>query len=210
MLLSKPVHARRALCGHSRTFLRVPAAGGAARARTLKKQQLVMYPRPTIFEVVSNVDAYQDFLPWCLSSRVLERQPGSSNPAPDVAGAEALEAEVLRTEISVGYRALRSSFASTVTIVPRGNIWRVDAISAPNEYLEDLSFTWNFSEMNARSTRLDLELAFTLRSAEHCLMWDFAQDAIIAEYLTCFQHRCAELSARHSQGAAQTVGRRGP
>ena len=166
----------------------------------------MLYPRSTIFEAVSAVDAYQDFLPWCISSHVLERKPGSYKHGPD--SAEALDAEVLKTEIAVGYRMLKSSFSSTVTIVPNGEVWRIDAVSAPNGYLEDLSFTWHFSEVGARSTRLDLELAFTLRSAEHCLMWDLAQDAIIGEYLACFQRRCAELSARRSSPAGQTVGRR--
>ena len=165
----------------------------------------MLYPRSTIFAAVSQVDVYQDFLPWCMSSRILDRQSCSYNETPD--SAESLEAEVLQTEIEVGYKLLRSKFSSTVTVVQQGEKWRVDAISAPNEYLDHLSFSWMFSEIGARSTRLDLELAFTLRSAEHCLMWDFAQDAIMSEYLACFQRRCAELkSGPAAQLRPHTVG----
>ena len=184
-------------CRH-RTFL------NASRDRSVTRQQVVLYPRSTIFEAVSTVQAYQDFLPWCMSSRVLDRQPGSHTPAPDSGSADS---EVLNTEIEVGYKLLRSKFSSTVTVVPHGEKWRVDAISAPNEYLDNLRFSWLFSEIGPRSTRLDLELAFTLRSAEHCLMWDFAQDAIMSEYLACFQRRCAELkSGPAAQLRPQTVG----
>ena len=179
----------------------------AGRDRSVTRQQVVLYPRSTIFAAVSTVDAYEDFLPWCMSSRILDRQPSSYKQAPD---SQTLEAEVLKTEIEVGYKLLRSQFSSTVTVVPHGEKWRIDAISAPNEYLDNLSFSWLFSEIGARSTRLDLELAFTLRSAEHCLMWDFAQDAIMSEYLACFQRRCAELkSAPAAQLQPQTVRRPG-
>tara|TARA_B100000768_G_C11091383_1_gene295108 strand:- start:53 stop:679 length:627 start_codon:yes stop_codon:yes gene_type:complete len=185
-----------------RTFIR------AGLNRSVTRQQVVLYPRPTIFAAVSQVDVYQDFLPWCMSSRILDRQPGSYKETPSAA--ESLEAEVLQTEIEVGYKLLRSKFASTVSVVQQGEKWRVDAISAPNEYLDNLSFSWLFSEIGARSTRLDLELRFTLRSAEHCLMWDFAQDAIMSEYLACFQRRCAELkSSPAAQLQPQTVGRPG-
>ena len=185
-----------------RTFMR----GGLSRC--VRRQQVVLYPRSTIFAAVSQVDAYQDFLPWCVASRILDRNPGSYRETPD--SAESLEAEVLHTEIEVGYNLLRSKFSSTVTVVHQGEKWRVDAISAPNEYLENLSFSWLFSEIGARSTRLDLELNFTLRSAEHCLMWDFAQDSIMSEYLACFQRRCAELkSSPAAQLQPQTVGRPG-
>ena len=82
-------------CRH-RTFLRAP--GVASRDRSLTKQQVVLYPRSTIFAAVSTVDAYQEFLPWCRSSRVLDRQPSSYKQAPDSAE---VDAEVLKTEIEV-------------------------------------------------------------------------------------------------------------
>jgi coenzyme Q-binding protein COQ10 len=185
-----------------RTFMR------AGLNRSVTRQQVVLYPRSTIFAAVSQVELYQDFLPWCMSSRILDRQPSSYKGTPD--SAESFAAEVLQTEIGVGYKLLRSKFSSTVTVVQQGEKWRVDAISAPNEYLDNLSFSWMFSEIGTRSTRLDLELAFTLRSAEHCLMWDFAQDAIMSEYLACFQRRCAELkSSPAAQNQPQTVRRPG-
>ena len=85
------------------------------------------------------------------------------------------------------------SHAEQVTIVPER---RIHAVSEPNEFLEKLHFTWEFSAVGPRATRCDLKLAFVLRTTEHCLMWDLGQDAIISEYLSCFQRRCGELSDR--------------
>lgn len=47
--------------------------------------------------------------------------------------------------------------------------------------------------MNVRRTCPPAE--FGLKKSEHMIMWDFAQDKVVAEYLACFQRRCAELQA---------------
>ena len=101
------------------------------------------------------------------------------------------------TEISVGFKMLRSKFLSTVSVEES----RIHAVSEPNEYLEELQFTWTFSSLGPRSCRLDLNLDFCLRNAEHVLMWDIAQDKVISEYLNCFQRRCAVLDKRTSRVA---------
>ena len=108
----------------------------------------------------------------------------------------------LYTEIGVGFEAgampLRSSFHSVVTLDP---LHRVHAVSEPNKYIEHLSFTWDFAPLGERSCRLDLQLEFALRSPEHALIWEFAQDKVVSEYVRCFSKRCIDLEA-----AATRVG----
>eukprot|EP00965_Chrysotila_dentata_P051418 1705130-Pleurochrysis_carterae.AAC.1 len=50
---------------------------------------------------------------------------------------------------------LQSSFRSSVTLQP---LSRIHAISEPNAYLEDLSFTWSFHALGDNTCRMDLEL----------------------------------------------------
>ena len=170
----------------ARSF-RLPSLSSAQRQRSFQKQQIVSYPQPIIFRAVAAVEEYTEFLPWCLSSEVLSRDDAGTDTATDTA------TEALSTEIRVGWQMLQSTFRSTVSIEPQ---IRIHAISEPNEYLESLQFTWSFSPLGPRSCRLDLDLDFCLRNAEHVLMWDFAQDKVIGEYLHCFQRRCAELDKR--------------
>lgn len=157
------------------------------RQRREQWQRVVQHPQETIYKVVADVGAYHEFLPWCLSSRVLEQTtaPASSETTP--ASSE------LSTEISVGFELMRSSFFSQVTLTPNET---VHAVSAPNDYLEHLTFTWSFAPVGDNATRLDLELDFCLRNAEHILLWDFAQDKIISEYVSCFSRRCSALQVR--------------
>eukprot|EP00967_Tisochrysis_lutea_P005793 scaffold6876_cov35-Tisochrysis_lutea.AAC.3 len=185
--------------------------------RTFEQQKVVRFPVSTIYGAVAAVDQYADFLPWCLSSRVIERRKGAMGKA---------EEQLLITEIEVGIASLSANFGSKVTLLPNE---RVHAVSEPNQYLDALSFTWNFSPIGeqvcasavatcplavgtppiathsdavllsglaAQACRIDLQLDFALRNAEHVMMWDVMQDRVIAEYLNCFQRRCANIEAK--------------
>ena len=153
------------------------------RRRTEQWQRVLQHPVEDIYGVVADVGAYAEFLPWCLSSRVLERR------------CDATGAGSLSTEVSVGFEILKSSFCSEVSLQP---CTRIHAVSEENEYMEQLAFTWEFTPISERSCRLDLGLDFTLRSAEHVLLWELSQEQIIAKYVGCFTKRCADVRARRA------------
>ena len=75
----------------------------------------------------------------------------------------------------MGFEILKSSFCSEVSLQP---CTRIHAVSEENEYMEQLAFTWEFTPISERSCRLDLGLDFTLRSAEHVLLWELSQEQI--------------------------------
>ena len=134
--------------------------------------------------MVAKVDQYSTFLPWCKSSRVLSHTLDGSG------------AGELQTEIGVGFDSglatLQSTFSSLVTVDP---LKRVRAVSDPNEFIEHLSFTWDFAPLGDRSCRIDVQLELELKSAEHALIWEFAQDKVISKYIKCFTTRCGEVVA---------------
>jgi coenzyme Q-binding protein COQ10 len=123
-------------CGSRRSYL--ANFGGVDLRRTFQHQKVVRYPVSTIYNAVASVDEYSEFLPWCLSSRVLARK---SNAASDDGSPTPAE-EKLKTEIEVGIASLSAQFGSTVTLLPNE---RVHAVSEPNKYLENLIFTWQFA-----------------------------------------------------------------
>ena len=162
--------------------------GNKPSGQAQKWQRVVHYPRSTIYEAVSSVGDYSKFLPWCISSRVLSREL-------DVTGAG-----TLTTEMGVGFDSgpmpMRSTFRSTVTLEP---LTRVHAVSEPNEFIDSLVFSWEFAPIGERSTKLDLQLEFRLKSGEHALLWELAQDKVIHEYVRCFSKRCVELESEAAQ-----------
>ena len=154
------------------------AEGGMRR--TQKWQRVVPHQTETIYSAVAEVERYASFLPYCISSKVLERTSDDE----------------FRTEIAVGFSGLTSKFCSRVELTP---LKRVHAESEANEFIENLSFTWDFGDVGEKACRLDLQLDFTLRNPEHLLMWEMASDKIISEYVRQFSKRCATLEAQDAK-----------
>ena len=126
----------------ARSFL--PGLGQIVdRRRTQKWQKVVPHPTATIYRAVSEVESYAAFLPWCTRSQVLTRSVDETGSGE------------LRTEITVGFQSLTSKFRSRVDLTP---LQRVHAESEANEYIEHLSFTWDFGALGDQACRLDLKL----------------------------------------------------
>ena len=139
----------------------------------------------TIFRAVAEVEEYSQFLPWCVSSRVLDK-------AVDDATGESN----LLTEITVGYKSMSSTLNSRVKVEPMS---RVSSESDANEYIEHLSFTWDFRSVGEQTCRLDLMLGARpsrscrehrarvalLRSPPHASPLSSAQTSACATASTC-------------------------
>src|SRR5919205_2177756 len=82
-----------------------------------------------MFELVADVERYPEFLPLCEDLRVRRRAASGDG------------AETLVAEMSVGYKAIRESFTSRVTLDrPRLRIL-VEYVEGPFSYLEN---RWTF------------------------------------------------------------------
>jgi ribosome-associated toxin RatA of RatAB toxin-antitoxin module len=146
-----------ALAQHRRQ-LRLPGLSSLLNAkpqahRQCRWQRVVQHPQTTIYGVVADVESYSEFLPWCMSSQVRER------------GRDAEGHETLKTEIGVGFSAISSQFRSEVTLAP---FTRVHAVSESNEFINHLSFTWEFAPLGERACRLDLILGASAQPLLSC------------------------------------------
>ena len=138
-------------------------AGSGDRRTTQRWQRVVPHSTESIYHAVADVQHYSAFLPWCISSRVVDRAESA-----------------LETEVTVGYASVSSTFASRVELTP---LCRVHAVSEPNDFIEHLSFTWEFAALSERACRVEIGLDFSLRNAEHALMWAVAEEKVISEVL---------------------------
>ena len=77
------------------------------------------YSQKQLYDVVSNIDLYHTFLPFCTASRVLRRAPRVSTTDP----------EQLEAELSVGFMGLSESYVSKVSCRPNESV-RVSSCSS--------------------------------------------------------------------------------
>ena len=79
----------------------------APTALSHRERRLLAYPPSHVYAVVSSVEHYSHFVPWCLDSRVLQRAP---------------DGRYLEAELAVGFRLFSESYTSRVTMVPRRSV----------------------------------------------------------------------------------------
>jgi coenzyme Q-binding protein COQ10 len=83
-----------------------------------------------MFDLVADVERYPEFLPMCESLRVLRRTPAGEG------------VETLVADMSVGYKAIRESFTSRVTLDRPRRVIDVEYVDGPFRHLHN---RWTFS-----------------------------------------------------------------
>lgn len=83
-----------------------------------------------MFALVADVERYPEFVPMCEALTVRSRREGDG-------------ITVLIADMTVGYKALRETFTSQVTLRPGQNRIDVKYIDGPFRYLEN---RWDFAE----------------------------------------------------------------
>jgi ribosome-associated toxin RatA of RatAB toxin-antitoxin module len=101
---------------------------------------LVPYSQAQMFDLVRDVDAYPQFLPWCPSTRVLPGgQPG-----------------VVEARVDIAYLGVRSHF-TTRNEQEAPSMIRLSLLDGP---FRDLRGTWRFAALGADACKVTLELEY--------------------------------------------------
>ena len=95
-----------------------------------------------LFDLVSDVDDYPNFLPWCVALRVTSRNDNE-----------------IRADMVVGFKMLREKFTSRVTLTPKERI-DVEYLDGPFRYLEN---RWLFIDKDG-GCEIDFFIDFEFRS----------------------------------------------
>ena len=65
------------------------------------QKRILPYTPKQMFDLVADVNKYPEFLPWCVGTRINSRKANSFN-----------------ADVLIGYKAIRETFTSTVTLTP--------------------------------------------------------------------------------------------
>ncbi len=97
-----------------------------------------------MFALVADVERYPDFLPWCLSTRIV----GRDSPA------------AMRVEMAIGFGPVRDRYTSLVTLTPPTAI-DVESLDGP---FRELHTRWRFDAAPQGGTDVGFEIGFAFRS----------------------------------------------
>lgn len=117
------------------------------KPKTVSKSVLVWHSPNEMFELVSDVERYPDFLPWCEFGRVLERTPDG-----------------MVASIGMAFAGVHKSFTTRNTHVPDRHI-HVRLVDGPFSQLEG---DWQFltvGDGSQRACRIDFRLQYGFSSS---------------------------------------------
>ncbi|XP_013180392.1 PREDICTED: coenzyme Q-binding protein COQ10 homolog A, mitochondrial isoform X2 [Papilio xuthus] len=154
-----------------------------SRKREYTGRQLVGYSMDQMFEVVSDVENYYKFVPWCKQSIVLMRGPGH-----------------LKADLIVGFPPINESYTSNVTLVKP---YLVRAECMDGRLFNHMLTLWRFSpglKREQQSCVVDFQISFEFRSALHSQLSNLFFDQVARQMEGAF---IREAGKRHGPATMQ-------
>ena len=131
-----------------------------------------------MFDLVADVEAYPAFVPLCLDLNVRRRAPGEGG------------AEIVVAQMEVGYKAIRETFTSRVTLdKPRLEIL-VEYIDGPFEHLRN---RWSFHDVAGGGSEVRFFIDYKFRSRALSLLMGSMFDAAFRRFAGAFEKRANEV-----------------
>ena len=110
---------------------------------THAEKRLLPYTPEKLYNLVSDVEKYPDFLPWCIALRVRRR-----------------EVETINADMIIGFKVFREKFTTRVTLNPPRRI-DVEYLDGPFKYLNN---HWIFKPIDDGACEIDFYVDFEFKS----------------------------------------------
>ncbi|MBC7469119.1 MAG: type II toxin-antitoxin system RatA family toxin [Ramlibacter sp.] len=145
--------------------------------KTVHKSVLIWYTAQEMFALVTDVERYAEFLPWCDQARVVQRDENG-----------------MLAEIGIAFAGIHQKFTTRNTHVP-GREVNVKLVSGP---FSNLDGHWVFTpvgEAGERACKVDLELKYGFQNAALAALVGPVFDKIASSMVDAFVKRAEQVYA---------------
>ena len=142
------------------------------------ENRLLMYSPDDMLRLVSDIEKYPEFIPWCDAVRVNSR---SSNITRDF--------EILDADMMVSFKVFREKFSSKVTINKSAKCISVEYLNGPFKFLRN---SWEFVP-SGKNCEVCFEVEFEFRSKTMQRIIGFVFQDSMKKIVKAFEERAAEL-----------------
>lgn len=139
---------------------------------THAEQRHLPYRPEQLYDLVSGVERYPEFLPWCKASRITRR-----------------EGDVFWADLVIAFKVFRERFTSKVTLIPKTGV-DVEYINGPFRYLNN---HWRFLPDEKGGCIVDFYVDFEFRSKMLQGLIGMLFDQAVQRMVAAFEHRADQL-----------------
>jgi coenzyme Q-binding protein COQ10 len=130
-----------------------------------------------MFDLVADVERYPEFVPFCEILLVRGRRKDG-------------EREVLVADMTVGYKLLRETFTSKVTLDRPALSIRADYLDGPFRALEN---SWNFEPLPAGGCEISFCIQYEFRSRALALLMGAMFERVFRTFAGAFEARADQV-----------------
>ncbi|MEM6619154.1 MAG: type II toxin-antitoxin system RatA family toxin [Pseudomonadota bacterium] len=144
---------------------------------THSETRFLPYTPQQMYDLVADIHAYPEFLPWCAAARIRSRRPVN-------AGGEVVEADLV-----IRFRVFSERFGSRVTLRPDEHRVDTEYLDGPFRYLVNY---WHFEPAEGGST-LSFHVDFEFRNAMLQAVIGVVFNEAMQRIVRAFERRAAAL-----------------
>lgn len=144
---------------------------------TIHRSAIVPYSARQMYELVADIPAYPEFLPWCGGARVVSAQ-----------GDEVMAA------IEIAYSGIHKSF-STRNLLQRDKMIEMRLMEGPFSYLQGF---WQFMALDVHASKITLDLEFEVANKIVGLALTPVFSNIANQLVDRFHRRAADLFGKQA------------
>lgn len=136
--------------------------------------KIVPFAPKQLFDVVSDVERYREFLPFCVDSRINRR----------------VNNRTFEADLKVGFRIFTETYTSMVELDPAR---AVNVRCIRSNVFSYLVSKWSFTPIDAANTRIEFSVEFEVSSPVHAQAVNLFFGQVAQKQMKAFEQRCFSL-----------------